>query len=1049
MSQQDSPVGVVTASAGTGKTYALTERIKVDVVAGRDPARVVATTFTIKAADELRERARGRLLSLGDAPNAVRMLGARVGTVNGVCGGLVKEFAFGLGLSPIVEVIDEDGAKAAFRKSSDVAVSAHADELDRLASLLGGEEWISDVVRVVELARANNIPESDFTRCADRSMIGFRKLAEAPLPGETEASLDANVVAEAKDVLREFNGVSGLVGLTVTALKDVEGFLEVGIDRQPWQKWAKLSKLKPAVKDEPKFQGLKAAASAFARHPRLIAQVGAYVSGVFSCAAAAMQAYEQHKRAWGLVDFVDQERLALELLGKPELEQQLRERLQTVFVDEFQDTNPLQLAVFVAMSRLAGSSVWVGDPKQSIYRFRQTDPDLITYVAQDIRKATGGADLTLDRNWRSRPSLVAFFNDAFAPTFQSHGLPPGATRIAHVERKDAPGQQTPLNVWRMVQEKDSSTYVGALAAGVLDALANACDWKVADGKESRPLAPGDVAILCRSNPACLSIADILARSGIKVAIKRDGLFGTLECRLGLAALRWTTDNRDGVALAEMAHLFGNSEGQPAWFEASLEEDGRERLEAMVPIAPSLRNVGEGSRHKTPLEFLDAILGSGGVSQAVLRWGDVDDRLLNLEALRGMVADYEAECSRERAPATVSDLCVWLTNQEAERPASQAKDAVTVLTYHRSKGLEWPLVILTDLDSEPKGDAFGVQVASDVPTSAIDWRDPLAGRWIRFWPWPFHKQSKEVSLDTAAANSIEGQEAARSERAERARLLYVGATRARDYLVLTAKKVVTKKAERIESEWLDELVADTGGPVLSVPVADALTVSVNGVAHHVRVSEFRSSDDGVAAAPAGAFDGSVVPKVSYPALRLRPSDAERDDEAVLGDEFDLGWRLPFAGATDMTSVGEAVHRFLAADDPSRDDAWRVALAARLLDAWGVSCLDPRHVVEMGTRFLAFIDKRWPQAVLRREAPILYRVGDRTMSGRLDLVIEAPDEIVIIDHKTFPGGRAQRLEQARKYAGQLRLYRDAIRAAVGAKPVKTALHLPIAGEVFMVE
>ena len=219
-------------------------------------------------------------------------------------------------------------------------------------------------------------------------------------------------------------------------------FLEVKIDRQPWQRWAKLSKLKPGVKDEPKFLGLKAAASAFARHPRLLTHVDAYVRAVFTCAAAALLAYEDHKRAWGLVDFVDQERLALELLRKPELEQQLRERLQTVFVDEFQDTNPLQLAVFVAMSRLVGSSVWVGDPKQSIYRFRQTDPDLITYVAQDIRKATGGADQPLDRNWRSRRGLVDFFNDAFAPTFQAHGLPSKATRIAHVERKDLSGQQT-------------------------------------------------------------------------------------------------------------------------------------------------------------------------------------------------------------------------------------------------------------------------------------------------------------------------------------------------------------------------------------------------------------------------------------------------------------------------------------------------------------------------------------------------------------------------------------------------------------------------------
>ncbi len=1043
-------VGVITASAGTGKTHTLTERIKTDVGAGLDPARLVATTFTVKAADELRERARGRLLSQGDASNAVRMLGARVGTVNGVCGGLVQEFAFGLGLSPIVEVIDQDGAEAAFVKAANVAVAAHADDLDRLASLLGIEKWMDDVVRVVELARANNILEENYAQCAERSMDGFRKLMEAPLPGETAASLDASLSAEAVCVDHELKGVSGLVGLTQNALKEVADFLESNIERQSWQRWAKLAKLKPGVKDDPKFTGLKAAASAFARHPRLLANVDAYVRKVFSCAADAVRAYEEYKRAWGLVDFVDQERLALELLGKTELEQQLRERIQNVFVDEFQDTSPLQLAVFVAMSRLAGSSVWVGDPKQSIYRFRQTDPDLITYVAQDLRKATGGADLTLPRNWRSRPGLVAFFNDAFGPTFAAQGLPPAATRIAEVERQDLPGQQTPLNIWFAVKERGSSSYVDSIAAGVLDALANAGNWKIAHESDLRPLAAGDMAILCRSNPHCLAVADVLAQSGLKVAIKRAGLFGTLESRLALAALRWSVDRRDGVALAELAHLFGNGDGQPAWFEASLEADGLAKIEAMVPIAAALRGVADNGKHKTPLEFFDAVLGTGGVLQAVLRWGDVEDRHLNLEALRGSVSSYEEERRRERTPATVSDLCAWLAKQEAERPASRAEDAVTVLTYHGSKGLEWPLVILTDLDSEPKGDAFGVQVASDVPTSEIDWRNPLSGRWIRFWPWPLGKQSKDVSFDATADNSDEGKEAARAERAERARLLYVGATRARDYLVLAASKVVTKKEERLETAWLDELIAEGGGSAMSIPNGTVATLQVNGVAHPVRTAEFRTSDDGIASGLSVAFGADTVPPKSYVPLRLRPSDAERDDEAVISEEIDLGWRLPFSGLADMTLVGEAVHRFLAADDPARDIAWRGALAARLLEAWGVTGLDPRHVVEMGTRFRKFIDVRWPSAVLRREAPITYRLEDRTMSGRLDVVVETSDAIIVIDHKSFPGARTQWLEQARKHAGQLRLYREAIAAALPApKTVHIGLHLPVVGEVLMVE
>lgn len=90
-------------------------------------------------------------------------------------------------------------------------------------------------------------------------MDGLRKLMEAPLPGETAASLDGSLSAEAAGVDRELKGVSGLVGLTQNALKEVADFLESNIEHQSWQRWAKLAKLKPGVKDDPKFTGLKAA----------------------------------------------------------------------------------------------------------------------------------------------------------------------------------------------------------------------------------------------------------------------------------------------------------------------------------------------------------------------------------------------------------------------------------------------------------------------------------------------------------------------------------------------------------------------------------------------------------------------------------------------------------------------------------------------------------------------------------------------------------------------------------------------------------------------
>lgn len=151
---------------------------------------------------------------------------------------------------------------------------------------------------------------------------------------------------------------------------------------------------------------------------------------------------------------------------------------------------------------------------------------------------------------------------------------------------------------------------------------------------------------------------------------------------------------------------------------------------------------------------------------------------------------------------------------------------------------------------------------------------------------------------------------------------------------------------------------------------------------------------------------------------------------------------------MDKVGEALHRFLAADDPAFDAEKRLALAIRLLEAWGVTGLDPRDVVTMGDRFRAFVAARWPDGVLRREAPVSHRLGDQTLSGRIDAVVETPEEIIVIDHKSFPGGYGQWQALAEKHFGQLRLYGEALRAASDRpKHVRVALHLPISGEVLM--
>lgn len=1036
-------VSLVAASAGTGKTYDLTSRIEAEIRSGCSPEKILATTFTVKAAEELRERARQRLIENGHVNEAIELLGARISTINGVCGGLVKEFSFGLGLSPIVDIIDEKSAKKIFNQSADIAIGKYARILSGLADRFGYDEvygkkkdWREDVNKIIELARSNDIHQKDFLECGERSIVGYKKLLDHPLPGETEETLDQGLEQAMEALLSHYPTTSGLTKTTIGSIEDVKNIAGRGdVKELPWSSWAKLSKIKGAKPDEQNFQPLREAAAVFVRHPRLLRHVIEFITNTFSCASEAMKSYEDYKRAWGLVDFVDQDRLTLELFKAEELRAQIAERIESVFIDEFQDTSPLQLANFIALSQLAKTSIWVGDPKQAIYGFRGTDPDLITYVAPKIREATGGHAHTLEKNYRSRPALVEFFNEAFGETFKKMGMPESAVHIKEVERQELSSLSTALSVWNC--KKDYYEYV---AAGIRQTLNHADRMIIDRDGIERSLRPSDIAVLCKANLNCLKMATALASNGLKVAIERDGLFGTLEARLILAALNWAADNRNTVALAEMAHMLHTSDEQPEWFEASLSENGEEAIADLVPFINDLSAIAAGSINKSPIEFFDAVMTVPGIVDSIQRWGDPDDRRLSIEAMRGFVSTYEEERRRMRAPTTPSDLCVWLYEQDDQQPPSRSDNAISILTYHAAKGLEWPFVVLTELDANPKSTAFGIHLESDIVGDDIDWKNPLDGRWIRFWPWPFGAQKKDVNLDLSAANAPEGKKAASSEQHERARLLYVGATRARDYLVLALPETTNGYA------WLDELVSESGAPVISLPSDGSERIIVNGRYHPVAFESPMPVDNKRKSVRELAFKHTIANTQEYPPIAIRPSDQEADENTEIIEEIEIGERLPFSGAHDMKDVGDAIHRYLAADNSDLTHEDRLRIASRLLKAWNVSALDPRDVILMGDRFYKFIQDQWPDAIIHKEAPISWRRADQTMSGRIDVFVETNDEIIIIDHKSFPGARNDWLNQARKYGRQLHLYAEALSAAKGTKkPIRLALHLPIAGQV----
>lgn len=1057
------PVHVVTASAGTGKTHRLIAEVGDSVAAGTEPSKLVATTFTIRAAAELVSRARSRLVQDGKQSEAQGLLAGRVGTVNAVFGALLREFAFEGGRSPVTEVIPEDRAETLFRIAADAAIGTHADRLQSIAERFGyaeaggrGASWQKLVLQTVALARANGITPEQLEESRERSWQALEPLLESAQSGETGEGLDTALKSALSSAIDDIglNDTSVGTAKAIQRLKEIATVFARG-QALSWQQWAQLTKVKATKASDRHLEAVRAAAAAHTRHPRLRADMEDMIRGVFDCAAEALTAYQSYKLARGLVDFADQEAGALQLLDRPDVARILGERIELALVDEFQDTSPIQLALFLRLAGIVKRSLWVGDPKQSIYGFRGSDPELMSKVAGQIAGATGGSTESLDKSYRARPGLLSFFNDLFVPTFEGQGIPREQSECQETARSDAKGQGLPLAVWH-VGGSNQDKRPAALASGVRRMLDDGKAWSIVPkgAEKTRPLRGGDVAILCRRGKACREVAAALEAVGLRVALGREGLLETVECALPLAGLRWLADNSDTLALAEIAHLTDVSPdgAQPAWFATVVENDnGIARLRAgSIPVA--LEVTRSGLLSMTPSEVLDAAIEATGVLSRVASWGNTTQRLANIDALRACARDYEEDRRQSRQPATAGGLADWLAENGGEKPPAGDDAAITVCTYHAAKGLEWPAVILYELDFSGGPRLFD-QVVAEGAAGGIDLRDPLKSRWLRFWPWPYGAQAKDVGLDTRATQTALGQAAATRASHEQARLLYVATTRARDYLVLA----VDKPKNEIKASALDKLVSRDGATLLSLPLSEDQPLKVATVGHQCRVwslTDAPPAEGSSEQVTAAVYDMAPLTEgvtSTHPPYRFRPSESLPDGESrgTILERLTLGPRLALVGSPEMAALGDAVHGFLAADIAGQDRTARRQMAAQFLIRWGVGgALSPDDVVTAADRLWSFCSTQWPTAKIVREWPIVGRKGLQRVQGRIDLLLETKTGFIVIDHKTYPG-RADTWEaRAVGYAAQLDLY-GRLCAAAADKPVEGLfVHLPVAGAMLRV-
>jgi ATP-dependent helicase/nuclease subunit A len=791
---------LLAANAGSGKTAVMAERCVEAVLRDGVPVgSILALTFTEKAAGELRERIRRRFLALGEEERAREVDAGWIGTIHGFCARVLRSRPLAAGLDPRFEVLDEGAAERlardAYERAFEAWVAARGAAAVDVAAAFGA--GLRDIV-----LGAHSTLRS---RGETRPVLPVPPAAADPDPGELAAARAAAArclatagngkrLEEALDALEACDRVLG------------EGS---GVPVPAALAAAELKKGSKALEQAP-CADYRAAWTAYrqgcADHHARLALIE--IADLLTRFGAA---YAEAKAARAGLDFADLELGVRDLLAADAAgRERWAERFRMIMVDEFQDTNRLQLDVLEALER--DNLFAVGDEFQSIYGFRHAD----VTIFRERRAALGeGRVRPLTANFRSREELLDVLNGAFAPQWSERFAPllAGASTNGTGELRlfdpGEPGDTEPRVELLVTDARGWEDDDRLGLAGVEAKPHRRAEARVIAHRLRRELDGGraarDIVVLVRATASLRLFEEALEEQGVPTYVVggrgywsqqpvRDGLaylsalanpldeealLGVLAspfCGVGsdaLILLAGAGKELGGVwaALRAAAAQAGGEGGAP---KAAPPADGplaalaaaeRSRLVEFARFFAAERERAE----RLPVEvLLERALVATGYDLAVLARAGGERRLANLRKLMRLARDYERAEGRDLrgflAYAATRDLAAA---REGEAPLeSEGLDAVRLMTIHRAKGLEFPVVCVADLGRQGGGRTERLLLGAD---GSVGLRLATPGGGATIPALAFERLAADVAAD---------------EDAEERRLFYVAMTRACDRLILS-------------------------------------------------------------------------------------------------------------------------------------------------------------------------------------------------------------------------------------------------------------------------
>ena len=848
---------LVSAAAGSGKTATLTERVlrallKTDGTA--DIRRMLIVTYTNKAAFELRMKIRDKLENyLKDNPeddNVRRQLtllpSADISTIHSFYIRLLQKNFAVLGLPPKIGIGDESEFIQMRKSLLNELIGAYCDgEIKGEYEIKNPEKFFSSFTKAKTdddlwktfsdmYSKAASYREflSYYKNCAETAKKAETDYLNSPYYAYIRSFVMRKLVYcrdTLEDIFDEYGGDVQFEKKYRPTLEECRDYLKTALDAfggDDYEKARACAMLKPKFSGFKPVQG-KPGFSEISKNVRdkltktateIIPPLYSFDAGqtaaicrdtaevyenVYKFLSNFDRLFLERKLKFKKLEYNDLERFAYKLLcgenGEPTPQaMEIGKKYDEIFVDEYQDVNSTQDALFAALSH--NDRFMVGDIKQSIYGFRGAEPELFSEYRKRAQRRKPGEQtpdvLFLSENFRCGKPVVDFTNAVFSKLFGADtGEIPYSDSDGLVFSKAAPVREDVKVKVRISigknRDDDEKQYIADEILALLDHGTN---------DKGEPLKPSDISILCRKEKACEQIEQTLKERGIPVSVaSKKGFFDAPEVMLAVSLLTAIDNPMRDIPLASVMRspLFGftadelallRQNSKDAAFYESVEEYAK--TENGAKCAEFIKTLSEYRKksRKLPLEkFIRYLYGKTALMTLAFNKkdkGGKETRKANLRKMYDLARNFESGSYGGLSDfVTYCDNLIKNDSDGTPVPPAEDKDSVTVQTIHKSKGLEYPAVFLYSADTAFK--MSNIKVINDRRLGiAVTTRNG-----VNIVNGPIYDAINAKYNDNSVRDEM--------------RLLYVAVTRAKKYLYVTGK--AAKAPDRSDSVSLEQIM----------------------------------------------------------------------------------------------------------------------------------------------------------------------------------------------------------------------------------------------------